>query len=299
MAVLTYNRIKALTGFINGLDLYCPSCPRAIFDDNSFRDNTPQVLKISRTSEPTYHHDWLSDRFAAKFSVNGPEWSVFMSTRNLGVASSSNKAIRWFMEETTADHLCLCNDDLIIEGDFVKFYAMAHEKLKIHHFAFCDFNSDTYKWVPIKVKAADSSDWTLKLLPRMTGIMMSMTREMVNRIGYYDASFGKWGEEHSDWTNRARFAGGMRLQERDLHCLDVDTGTPPLLRHLEIESTISPLERPHHDAVARTAITRASKLYICTDWHRQFKLHQPQFAGAYEASGVAVNQLNGYPLVIE
>lgn len=303
VAVLTYNRVKALESIVTGLDLHCSAYRRAIFDDHSSKDATAAVLQVNRLETPVYHHDWLADRFRSRLTKNGPTdppvWDVFLGSRNLGVASASNKAIRWFMEETDADHLCLCNDDLTINGDFVKFYAAGHEKLRMHLFCFCDFTSETYKWAPIRVKAADGTDWNLKLLPRMTGIMMSITRELVNRIGYYDVSFGKFGEEHCDYTNRARFSGAMRLQDRDLHCIDLDTGTPPLLQHLEIESSVKPLDKPTFDNAARIAMAKASKLYFFTAWHRPYALYQPKYAGAYEAGGITVSEMRGYPLVIQ
>lgn len=64
----------------------------------------------------------------------------------------------------------------------------------------CDFDKaspaisghpDTYKWATHRWRG-----YTLKLLPRFTGIMISVTRELVEKIGYFDAEFGKFGEEH-------------------------------------------------------------------------------------------------------
>lgn len=303
IAVLTYNRVKALENIVTGLDRHCASYPRAIFDDHSAKDDTAAALMAARTTEPVYQHDWMAKRFKAKLKTSEladpPEWNVFLGSRNLGVAAASNKAIRWFMEETTADHLCICNDDLTINADFVDHYAKGHERLRMHLFCFCDFTSETYKWAPIRVKAADGSDWNLKLLPRMTGIMMSLTRELVGRIGYYDVSFGKFGEEHCDYTNRARFAGAMRLQDRDLHCLDIDTGSPPMLQHLEVESSIQTLEKPALDRTAYAAMQNASRLYMFTAWHRPYALYRPRFAGAYEAGGIPVAEMRSYPLAIQ
>ena len=51
------------------------------------------------------------------------------------------------MTETKAERLCLCNDDLFVDGDFVEFYAKAHSDLGVGLFCFCDFTGETYRWM--------------------------------------------------------------------------------------------------------------------------------------------------------
>jgi hypothetical protein len=145
----------------------------------------------------------------------------FLGTENLGVSGNSNRAIKWFMDETDADHLCLCNDDLHVLGDFVSFYQRGHVDLDVGMFCFCPhggvYDHDSYKWVTVR-----SRGYSIRLMPRMTGIMISITRKLIEKVGYFDTRFGKFGEEHCDYTYRCRFAGGIRLDGQDQGCLDLE-----------------------------------------------------------------------------
>jgi hypothetical protein len=203
------------------------------------------------------------------------------------------------MEETSVDHLCLMNDDLHVEGDFVKFYAEAHADTGVELFCNMTFTSEMYKPALFKIQAANGKEYTLKLLPRMTGIMMSMTRKLVEKIGYYDTSFGPFGEEHTDYTHRARFSGGININGQQLHCLDVEQPTPMLLRHQDVPTSLSGDERRVADATAAGAMQRASKEYSIRDWYRPFSLVHPSFCGAYEGVGINVGKLRGYAMVVE
>lgn len=296
VAILTYNRLESLKTLVEGLDKHCRNYPRAVFEDKGLRDSTGDEIK--KLSKPRHRNELLADEHVGRLTPEGPEYQCFLGQRNLGVAGNSNRALKWFMEETKADHLCLMNDDLIVDGDFVDFYQNAHRRMNVHLFCFCDFTSETYKWIPIKVKAADGTEYELKLLPRMTGIMMSLTRRLVEQIGYFDVNFGHFGEEHCDYTNRARFTGGIRLQTSDMHCLDVHQN-PVLLRHQEVESCIPPADKPRHDAVASTQMQKSSRLYVCTSWYRPFLLYMPKFAGAYEAGGIDTSKVCAPELVIQ
>ena len=131
--------------------------------------------------------------------ANYPNVDVYLGDRNLGVAGNSNRILKIFMDGDW-DHLCLCNDDIFVEGDFVDTYARAHQDLGVGLFCFCNFtvaspaisgHPDTYKWTTYPMRG-----WKVKFLPRFTGIMMSVTRKTVEAAGYFDTSFGQFGEEH-------------------------------------------------------------------------------------------------------
>lgn len=194
IAILTYRRQNVLATMLSGLQQHCGHYRTAVFEDCGQRDGTADLLQAGRTPKP--RRDLMAVEFEAK-DINHPQLNyrnleVFMGTRNLGVAANSNRAIRWFMEETKADHLCLCNDDLHVDGDFVKLYARGHADLGTELFCFGDFtHHPSYKWTTYRVRG-----YGVKFMGRMTGIMMSMTRSLVDKIGYFDAAFGQFGQEH-------------------------------------------------------------------------------------------------------
>jgi hypothetical protein len=251
VAILTFNRCLALQVTLKGLLKHVKDdVPVAIFDDCTIQDETHTWLKKERSKETP--DDELMAYELAKNDPKDPQ--IFLGARNLGVAGNSNRAIRWFMTRTKADHLILMNDDLHVLGDFVTAYGKAHADLDLGLFCFNDFvESESHRWVIQRHRG-----YPLKLFPRMTGIMMSMTRKLVESVGYYDMKFGKFGEEHCGFNNRARFMGFLRIAGRDQPCIDVQF-TPPLLAHQDVESCVSGPARQAADQDAVRAMHEESR----------------------------------------
>lgn len=291
IAILTYNRLPALQETLKGVVEHCASHPVAVFEDCGYRDSTRAYLNGLRIEKKVRTSFELgSDVFEA--GVGAKKVDVHLGLFNAGVAKNSNRALAWFMK-TGCDHLCLLNDDLHVLGDFAKFYAEAHTDLGVGLFCFCDFTGETYQWINIK-----SRGYTVKLLPRMVGIMMSMTRKVVESIGYFDPEFGKFGEEHCSYTNRARFAGHMNLDGQVQHCLDVAhhrTGEPAkvLLKHQNVETSVTGRERQLADAEASAVMQRVAASYMSKSVYRPYCIHMPELAGAYGGHGIPVDNLLG------
>jgi hypothetical protein len=165
-----------------------------VFEDCGQRDGTERFLSQGRIAQPALH--LLAEEYLVNPENHGsaqfPAVSMFLGTRNLGVTGNTNRALHWFLTETDADHLCLCNDDLHVDGDFVRLYGKAHQDLEVGFFCFSDFTDPKYAFTTAQMRG-----YTVKFLSRYTGIMMSMTRELVEKIGYFDTAFGAFGEEHS------------------------------------------------------------------------------------------------------
>jgi hypothetical protein len=266
IAVLTYRRPEALNTLLGGLNSSLIQQgirpPIMIFEDCG-NDDT-----VSRFSGP---NPVINETLETMVSTN--DWYTFHAgQRNLGVAGNSNRAIRAFME-SDCDHLLLMNDDLHVLGDFTSAYGKAHEDLGIHLFCFNDFTSETYRWATVKHKG-----YNVKLSPRMTGIMMSITRKLVEKIGYFDTRFGVLGEEHCCYTIRSRIARMQDINDLPQHCLDIDF-KPAVLRHQEVESSVFGPEREIFDMVAREQMEWAQASYFNTSYYRQFKLEGPMTAG--------------------
>ncbi|MGV0949162.1 MAG: glycosyltransferase family 2 protein [Azonexus sp.] len=287
VAVLTYNRLPVLQEELKGLSEHCSQYPLAIFDDLSQRDGTAKALKFATGSaKAVWRPDLMSDHYT-QGNLN-----VFLARRNLGVAGNSNRAIKWFMEETDADHLVLLNDDLHVLGDFVAWYAKAHEDLGVGMLSFCDFTHHaSYKWIDVRKRG-----YIVKICPRMTAIMTSMTRRVIEAIGYYDAQFGKFGQEHCDHMNRARFAGfmnldGMMQPQIDVHHYPSGQSEKMLLRHQECETSVVGIDRRAANHEADEIIKRVGKSYRYRHLYRPFCLQLPNFAGAHGKQGIPVDEL--------
>lgn len=298
IAILTYNRLPVLQEELKGIYEHCSQYPLAIFDDLSQRDGTGKWLASAwRNGKPPMRRD---DLMADEY-IREDGSRAFLATRNLGVAANSNRAIRWFLDETDADHLVLLNDDLHVTGDFVSWYAQAHTDLNIGMFSFCDFtHHPSYKWIDVR-----KMGYIVKICPRMTAIMTSMTRKVVEAIGYYDAQFGKFGQEHCDHMNRARFAGFMHLDGMMQPQIDVHhykTGQPPqqFLRHQECETSVVGIDRRAADREADDIMKAVGKSYRYRHLYRPFCLHLPKVAGAHGNRGIPVDDLGvAYKIVTD
>ena len=269
---------------LSGLGVHCAQYPLMIVEDCGQADATADFLQAG--GRPVFNEDLLAYEYAPVAGAKRNVWDtvrVFMGERNLGVAGNSNRALRLF-EQSDCDHLCLCNDDLLVNGDFVNFYAKAHADLGVDFFAFCDFtHHESYKWATYKVRG-----YGVKFLPRMTGIMLSMTRKVLDRVGYFDAQFGQFGEEHCDYNHRARMAGCIRLDGQDMHCLDVENAP---IRHQDCQTSVSGEMRHMADRVAYDVMQRVCADYRWRAPHRPYRLHLPLKANGYSHAGIPVSEL--------
>lgn len=298
IAILTYNRVGALATVLAGTSQFCSHYPLAVFEDCGQRDRTEKYLLGG--AEFVGHDDEL---WADKYQVPNTKAPLlsFMGTTNLGVTGNTNRALRWFMTQTDCDHLCILNDDLHVLGDFPKLYGDAHADLGVELFCFNDFPGEDYRWITTRQRG-----YEVHIFRRYTGIMMSVTRELVDKIGYYDPDFGRFGEEHCDYTNRARFAGGIQLNGQDQACLDVapsagGKSTDPVLKHQEVPTSMQGMARHKADQDASDTMRYASWSYRNRNVYREFMLGKPRRAGAYQGAGIPVNNLlfSGYSLITD
>ena len=237
VAVLTWNRRHALEAFLASLR---HGHTTAIFEDGGYKDDTVPWL-VGQAVEPLVPEPEL-DAYRGKLA-SGPE--VFVGMSNLGVAGNTNRALWWF-ESTDCDYLMLCNDDITATGDFGQFYADGMQKLGTGLACFCGFENEHYAY-----ELTECQGIKVKLLTRMTGSMMAISRQLFDAIGYFDTRFGKFGEEHCHYTNRASLAGFQCLGGVDRYCIDL--AGAPLTQSMEIESTLNGGEKAAADRVATTA----------------------------------------------
>ncbi len=294
VAILTYNRVAVLNTLLNGLQFHCGQYPIAVFDDCGQLDETASFLmrgrkkaEDQRLAETIKAEEWVPE------DGKGP--TVFLGSKNLGVAGNSNRALWWFNQRyPDYDHLCLLNDDLIVKGDFVKHYAEGHEDLDVGLFCFCDFVGESYRWVYQQTVGKSGKKWMAKVLPRMTGIMMSITQPCFKAIGYYDARFGKFGEEHCDYTIRARQAGFVNLNGSPQNCLDLKH---ELLTHQDAQTSVFGPERAKADEEASIIMQKICQEYQFRHPYRPFILGTPQFVGGRDRVGIPRDSLQRYQMI--
>lgn len=301
IAILTYNRFNCLFTVLKSIQkTYTPLNPSTrvgIFEDFGYEDHTVSCLNKLRGSNGTFmpelqaHYGKIADGANAGIEI-------FTGSMNVGVAGNSNRAIRWFMEHTDQDHLLLMNDDVLIKGDVASAYRQAHKDLGVELFCFCDFKEEEYRWASVGHRG-----YKIKLLPRKVGMVLSLTRSLIEKIGYFDTTFGPFGEEHNDFTNRARFAGGLNLDGQPQHCLDIEqtpdgVNVESLLSSFKAQTSLSGPRRAKADAHGAAAMKKASMRYGSTSWKRDFSLITPVVANSINSAGIPVKDLPKMPLVI-
>jgi GT2 family glycosyltransferase len=285
IAILTYNRIGPLQKtFGSVMQTKDRTSPVAIFEDCGQSDATRAWLRNNVQGERI--ESVLATRYTLSKSTAPSRVEAFLGDENLGVAGNSNRALWWFMNHTTADHLMLCNDDIEFVGDATALYRTAHESTGIGLFCFCDFDSEQFKCTPVLCRGTK-----LKKLSRMTGMMMSITRKLVESIGYMDPQFGPFGEDHCDFTVRARCAGHQAVNGQDLYCLDVEQPEPPLLKHQVVASCIDPNDKPHLDAMANAVMVEKSKAYHFSDAYLAYSLKRNHLVDSINGRGTMADAL--------
>jgi uncharacterized protein len=240
ITVLTYNRENVLKIALQGLKKHCKA-PVAVFEDYGFKDETRKLLAQGKCmSRP----DLEAEQF------DGPDFTAFLGTANLGVAGNTNRALKWFME-SDCDHLLLCNDDFEVLGDFASFYAKAHRELGMGLFCFCDHEEPEYQ-----PKVIPRNGYTLHLLPRPTGLVISVTREVIEKIGYFDVRYGRYGQEHVSFNYRAGLAGFLTVDGEMQASIDVKL--PQVL--LKNQNVFTAIEHAEIDEAYLLPFVHASKI---------------------------------------
>lgn len=288
IGILTYRRLAALQEMLHGISQHCPQYPLVISEDCGQRDGTEAFL--TQDTKAAARPDLLAVEHEPLDEPRPGHRRHLLGTHNLGVSGNSNRILKVFME-SDCDHLCLCNDDLHVLGDFVHAYAEAHEDLDVGFFCFTDFtHHPSYRTVTVR-----SRGYKLKLVQRFTGIMMSMTRKVVEDIGFFDSRFGKFGEEHCDYTIRARMAGHIALDGVMQNCLDLDPD-PPVLRHQDVATSLVGAERVQADREASEVMQRVASEYKSRAPYRDFRLRRLDQVGARGSgqTGVDIGNLEHY-----
>lgn len=294
IALLTFNRLPVLQETLSGILKHCSQYPIHVFDDLSNHDGTTSWLTKDAKFIGT-REDLMADVYLRPDGVH-----VYAGMKNLGVAGNSNRALKVLME-SQAEHFILMNDDLHVDGNFVEWYANAHTDLSVGMFSFCDFtHHPSYRWVDIRKRG-----YVVKICPRMTAIMTSMTRKVIEAIGYYDAKFKKFGQEHCEHMNRARLAefmnlDGMMQPQLDVHHYKSNEPAKTLLRHQECETSVQGAVRNEANIEADAVMQETGNSYRYKNLYRPFCLHKPKVAGSHGTQGIPVDNLEtAYEIVTD
>lgn len=130
--------------------------------------------------------------------------------KNGGVAVNKNRAL---YNLRNCDVVFLLEDDFKpIQIGWVELYLTAIKETGMSH-----FNHIRLDHREKLLKIIRMPSFTLGVYERNTAQLMVMTKEVINRVGAFDISYGKFGFEHSDYTRRCKISGLCQPPDHDSH----------------------------------------------------------------------------------
>lgn len=259
-AIITYNRPEAAARLVESISRHSPGTQIFVVDDHSSR--RPPMGSAKRPRPDLEGTECLG-------GLAG--WS------RLGVAGNSNRALKLLLE-TKADHFMLLNDDVVYSGPASEAYEKAHAALGVGLFCGADRSDRRASW---EINQAEGEK--VKVLRRLPGAVMSMTRKLVETIGFFDTRFGQFGQEHVDFTHRARAAGAIGFGGRQAYGLDIEEN---FCGRQDVAPSTSPQERKRVSWQAELALELAMVGYQFADPYRQFSLFRPIVSDAFGPDGL-------------
>lgn len=230
VGILSYERPDSLKRLINSIIKYTNLHKTTIFisDDASNNIELSNYLKeLSNTNN-----------------------FVILNNKNrLGVAGNSNRLLRCL---SRFKYGIILNDDVeILDAGWEYFYPHAMQLTNMHHFLYRQigvYNAKDGNIIPkndINLKRVDD---------KPHGAVMAFTNDVISTCGYFNESYGIYGMEHVDWSQKV---WEMRLQEDGFW--DVDGSDKYFKIHDDKSSVI---DRGEHLKNARNIFNDRSSIKI-------------------------------------
>jgi len=186
IGVLSYNRLQCVKRAINSI--------------RKHTDLSQVNLFVSDESTNNDVKDYLRE--------DAKDYVLLDNNERLGVAGNSNRLMKCM---SRFKYCFLLNDDVeILSSDWLDFYVNAHKKSNMHHFCYRQPGLIGARLTDGKLENKNGLK-IRKIDDRPHGAVMFYTNEIFKKVGYFDESWGEYGMEHVDWSNRVGLSG---IQER-------------------------------------------------------------------------------------
>lgn len=202
--ILLNNLVKESYSISNGVGVGILSYNRF----NSIKRCIDSILKNTDLGKVTvFVSDDSSDdqrtiEYLDKLSASNASIVVIKNDVRLGIAGNTNRLLRCL---SRFKYGILLNDDVeIMSSGWADFYVEAMKKTSMHHFIYREPNVYGAKLgTNVNVRGLD-----LRVVDEKPhGAVLAFTKEMVNKIGYFDESYGIYGMEHVDWSTKVYESG--------------------------------------------------------------------------------------------
>lgn len=127
-----------------------------------------------------------------------PNIVVIRNETRLGIAGNSNRLLRCLSRFAYG---ILLNDDIEVRDQgWEYFYPEAMQKTGFHHFMY----QQPGVYGAEEGETVTRNEMTLKkVTERPHGAILAFSNQMLQTVGYFDESYGLYGMEHVDWSQRA------------------------------------------------------------------------------------------------
>ena len=141
--------------------------------------------------------------------LNKYDFNTYRRPENGGVAKTKNTSIRLLLEQNV-DIGYLADDDLLYKDNCFEKYSECILKGQIHHMSFTQMNPIVHpknEWTKFGyIECYLNEQKVMKHSGHGVGCFMSFTPELINTIGYFKVMPGKYGYEHINFTERAKYS---------------------------------------------------------------------------------------------
>lgn len=179
VGILSYNRASCLRRLVE-----------SIIKTTDLRRTTVFISDDASTDPDTCRY---LDELSANHNI-----IVIRNITRLGIAGNSNRLLRCLAR---FEYGILLNDDVeILDQGWEYFYPDAIQKTGFHHFMY----RQPGVYGAERGEAITKNEIDLeKVVERPHGAVLAFSHHMFRTVGYFDESYGLYGMEHVDWSQRA------------------------------------------------------------------------------------------------
>ena len=188
IGILSFNRVRSITRLLDSI--------------RKFTDLSKITVVVS---------DESTDNSVKKYLRPQKDIVVLDNAKRIGIAGNTNRLLRYLAK---FKYKIVFNDDVeIMRSGWERLYPAAMISIGYHH--FCMRQNGIYGASRSDGKTTTHPSCVIQTVPtKPHGAVMAFDNVAFDKVGYFDESFGIYGMEHVDWSNRVSIS---KIQPTGFH----------------------------------------------------------------------------------